>query len=475
MADDNALPKSWSRINGELFGELVFQDIADEYRDTYVIGFVRQLEREDFRLESYYVNQEEQIAKPVHHYPHELTGLLAAARSDEAIASFTRLLDQGLIGRLVEAGMDSLAAYALLHNHPGLERHIGKPLILMAAYIRLYRFEKLEVKNHEAFEEWFPKLFFKNRLTKGVYKALSRIDISDPRSAVSAAEYIIRNYDHMKPLLRGSGVLFPDSIRETIFGVGRHPELIGAKWFYIEQFPNKESCMEVIRLYFHTRELLISALVIDWRRILLKQVSSIDQLHRMHDRYIPESLRKINVPPGTPLPDYDIADNEFFTIVKTAGELLVIADEFRNCVGIFVVPSVGGALVHALYRRGAEKGLMQIDTRNPKSPFITEFKQPFNEEASKRAWEDAYHWLSSCAPENGELSYRALLFEAAGGRPPDSVEENSARYDASALRSAKTSSMRLECVDAVGVMKFPLALPRRCSSAADSSACLLLL
>lgn len=160
MADDNALPKSWSRINGELFGELVFEDIADEYRDTYVIGFVRQLEREDFRLESYYVNQEEQIAKPVHHCPHELTGLLAAARSDEAIASFTRLLDQGLIGRLVEAGMDSLAAYALLHNHPGLERHIGKPLILMAAYIRLYRFEKLEVKNHEAFEECFRSYSF---------------------------------------------------------------------------------------------------------------------------------------------------------------------------------------------------------------------------------------------------------------------------------------------------------------------------
>lgn len=274
----------------------------------------------------------------------------------------------------------------------------------------------------------FPKLFFRERLSKGTYRALSRIDTSDPKSAVSAAEYVIRNYEPIKRLLAGNNTLIPAVIREVIFGVGRFPELLDAKWYYVEQFSDVKACTDALRLYSDTRALLQAALVQDWRRLLLKQVVTVEHLARLHDRYIPHSLVNINIPPHTLLSDYGIVDNDYFSVVKSAGELLVWAKKLNNCAGIFVEPSVAGNYVHAVYMRGEEKGLLQINTEDFRKPYLTEFKQSQNREVSSRAWEDASLWLRDCTPRQGELAYSALIMSAATDVPPPRVEERRGFY-----------------------------------------------
>ena len=424
-------PSTWNQINGELFGEMVFHDIADEYRDTYVIGFIRQWNRNEFRLTSYYLNEKEQFSKPVHHYPQKLSDLQTGALKDPRISSFYNQLDQILVSQLITVGMDSLAAYALLHNHPALRPLLKKPLLLMAAYIRLYRFEKLNVEHHEAYERWFPKLFFKERLSKGVYRVLSRLDISDPTEAVSAAEYIIRNYEHIKPILRGRGTLSPGALRESIIKLVRFPELIHARWFQVECFRDKEACEQATQLYSHTKELLHAAGNADWRQTLLKQMRTVDQLLRLHDRYIPRSLIQSGIPPETALPDFDIEDDDYFTILRTAGSLLEIADKFQNCAAIFAAPSARGLLLHAFYQRDDETGLLQINTEDLNAPSIAEFKGPTNRAVSKQAWEDAWSWLSKCAPIDGQLSYKALMYSAATDTSSDYVRESTSNYSTS--------------------------------------------
>lgn len=428
MNRKDQLLANWNRLNGELFGELVFHEIADEHRDTYVIGFARQLERSEFRLESYYLNDPEQSSRPVHHYPQTLSELREVARQDQAIDSFVCQLDPALVDQLISAGMDSLAAYALIYNHPPLKSYLSKPLVLMAAYIRLYRFEKVIQDGQYDFTRWFPKLFFKQKLSKGTYRALSRVNTNDPKLAVSAAEYIIRNYPQLRFIMRGNGPISPSALREAIFALGQYPELVNAKWFYVEQFRDAAHCRAIAMLYYHTKLLLTQAGVENMQHTVLRQITTIQQLEQIHDRYVPQSLNHASISASAKLPNFGIADNEHFSVLNTAGELMRIAEEFENCAAIFVHAAVEGRLLHARYHRGDTRGLLQINTTDPNRPFINEFKGPRNINLPHSAWSDVVAWIKECAPRNGFLSYTVLISTTESHIGIDQAGEPKPRY-----------------------------------------------
>ncbi len=414
-------------INGDLFGELFIEEVTAEFRDAYIIGFVRDLKSGGLRLSSHYINHPEQHLRDIQHYPQSLTTLLEHSQFDMGVRQFVQQLDADLIQQLTDLNMDHLAAYALIHNHPELRSLFNRPLILMAAYHRLYRFEKLNITDVTDYRQWFPQLFFRESFTAGFYRALAKIDLTDPSAAVSTVDYLIRNFSTLHRHIADITVIDPNGLKHALPLLYAHPALLTARWFSLDLIRSSQQATTISRLFTHTRDLLRQSGVANWQQTLLRQARTVDDVQRLHDRRV--TIRPVAPQLNTPFPTFGLLDSDDCHIVCGSDELIAIAADFRNCARIFVEPALQSLLVHVLYSQGDDKGLLQIDVRNLQSPVITEFSAPDNNTVSKAAWQAIEKWILAGVTERSEIAQAPLLESLYKQRPQrTSVREPLGRY-----------------------------------------------
>jgi hypothetical protein len=145
----------------------------------------------------------------------------------------------------------------------------------------------------------------------------------------------------------------------------------------------------------------------------LKQISSRDELVRLHDRYATQKYHRY-LKADTAFNTLAMQDAPPFTLVRTVGELRNIARESRNCAEIYCQSCITGQYVHWLYRYSDESALLQMDCSHHGKPTVSQFFGPRNTAVSGRA-------MQHCArvSERGPCTHRHLWFpqEARVGKP----------------------------------------------------------
>jgi hypothetical protein len=399
-------------INGRLFCEIGFHEKKGARCSNYVVGLRKKMPGvvgEPYILEAYYTNHASKHTKNISKIPCSLSGIRVTAILDAKVKEFLQQLDETLVDHLIAANLDNINIYALLQNYPELKLLLHRPVIVLAAYYRLDKFEEYfhSSKIPPAYEEWLPRLYGVQSFPKSLYRALEKIDLRNSESVVSGIPFLARVIKAAPVIISRSNAINMDVIRVIDRLVDIHPAITRTSWFSLDIVPSVHEAERVQVLLNHTEQLLNRLDVSNWEQALYRQTKSISDVLRLHDRYAERDSR-IEFP-NRKFPIFDLRETENCTIVKDSDELRMIAKSFHNCAAIFADEAAEGRLVHVLYKEKYDKALLQIDVADPEKAVVLEYSAPCNKPASSHAFSAARRWIREGIPSAGGISKERLL------------------------------------------------------------------
>jgi len=296
----------------------------------------------------YYQENDENY--PVEYFPTKISEIRILSGASSGIAQFLSHLDETILSSLNDLGIDDFSCYALLHNHPELNYLISKPLLLRLAGARLQTFKEVYYPQKPYYTHWLPDLMEIATVTRGMLRALSRIKLTG--NSLLAADFIACNFKDLHTIFPNGSEIDPDLILDIRNLLSAEPVLRGARWlkqrFVWEGYDTKD----ILMYYRDTKTLLENLPDQKHKAHLLLEYRSFDSLVALHNK-LASIHRTRTMTENSDLVIFDTrTTREFgdFHIVRSKGQLLRIAESYRNCVSNYIDECLEGSLIFVEYR-----------------------------------------------------------------------------------------------------------------------------
>ena len=375
---------------GSIFSEFVLSERVGEDggEDVYLIGF--ESTGGSSRLYSKFVSREDRRLRYSSYYPLSLTELEALPLSYAGFHSFYRHMDTGLVVALREVGLDSLAAYSIVHNNPELSWLLQRPIVLLVASEKISRFVALYRPENSHYKHWIPELLGVDKLTRGMIRCLSKIDVSSASVTLRAVKYLMSEYTMVLPFIALDIRINPESVLLLKQMLGERPELRFSCWLRLSDLRCTDDIRRIMRLYLDTIRLLRRSGHRHPVRHLLKIPKFLIEVYQIHDRYsrLLSGLSDRQFPDETRFFCHNLPDFGQFSVLRTAGELYQAAESLSNCAAVYDRSSLNGELVHLIYGESTScPALLQIRF-DPSCISAVEFAGVANQSVCENAWDE---------------------------------------------------------------------------------------
>lgn len=372
-------------LSVDLLGEILVKETVADNVDIFIIRQEYDPFLQSEVCNCYLLHAESKRLGQVYYYPVTLSEIVQQQQNGVSWKLLYDQLDKALIQSLLALGLDCLGIYALIKSHPRMQRFLSKPLVLLLATRFRRQFETMDSIHQEDYKYWVPTLFdIDRKLSRGLTRTLARLDYTNPDIAIRASRHLLDSFHKLRRFIPDSGSISGESICLMIQLLEDKPELDHAHWLCLAYTSTLQRMNFTREIFEDTKLLMQAANIRNIEQTLLLQPHCLSDIERLHDRYMQRRYEQYK---GSqkPFQTWGMEDHQYFTLVRTAGELYAISSEFNNCASIYIPASIKGYYVHWLYRNHGESALLQLDFCNPEGPRLKQFYGPNNIPVSSEA------------------------------------------------------------------------------------------